>query len=138
MNNTWTTWAADQPQLSRSTQTLLAELLGPLTPSTSVAVDAATVPPSALSPRMAARLAEVVGGDRVHVDDRVRAEHSGGQSYVDIVRRRHGDAAAAPDAVVTPPDADAVLRLLEVCTAERIAVVPWGGGTSVVGGLDAE
>ena len=35
-----------------------------------------------------------------------------------------------------PADAAALRRLLEVCAAEGIAVVPFGGGTSVVGGVE--
>ena len=43
---------------------------------------------------------------------------------------------AAPDAVVMPADAEALRRVLDVCAAEGIAVVPFGGGTSVVGGVE--
>ncbi|HEX7293709.1 MAG TPA: FAD-binding oxidoreductase, partial [Solirubrobacterales bacterium] len=43
---------------------------------------------------------------------------------------------AAPDAVLAPADADAVRRILGVCAAEGVAVVPFGGGTSVVGGIE--
>ena len=48
---------------------------------------------------------------------------------------RRGDATDAPDAVVGPASHDEVLAVLALCAAERIAVVPFGGGTSVVGGL---
>src|SRR3954471_22457958 len=137
MTATWTTWAGKQPRLDRSTLTMLEHLLGPLTPTEAASIEAATVRRSALPEEALARLRDVLGTDGVLVDDRSRAEHSGGQSYADIVRRRRGDTSAAPDAVLLPADADAVQRALEVCTAERITVVPWGGGTSVVGGLDA-
>jgi alkyldihydroxyacetonephosphate synthase len=137
MTESWTTWADDQPTLSRSTLTMLEQLLGPLTPHNATPIEAATVRPSALPAATVTRLIDVLGPDGVLVDDRSRAEHSGGQSYVDLVRRRHGDTAAAPDAVLLPPDAEAVARVLDVCSSERVAVVPWGGGTSVVGGLEA-
>ncbi|HET7312589.1 MAG TPA: FAD-binding oxidoreductase [Mycobacteriales bacterium] len=137
MTHTWTTWADDQPTLSRSTLGLLEQLVGPLTPSVSAPVEQARLQPSALPEAARSRLAATLGDDGVLVDDRSRAEHSGGQSYVDIVRRRHGDASAAPDAILLPSDAAAVARVLEICTDEHVAVVPWGGGTSVVGGLDA-
>ena len=42
----------------------------------------------------------------------------------------------APDAVLLPGDEDEVEKILEFCSRHRIAVVPFGGGTSVVGGLD--
>jgi alkyldihydroxyacetonephosphate synthase len=137
MTSTWTTWAGEQPRLHGSTLTMLQRLLGPLTPGDAAAIESAEVRPSSLPADALLRLREVLGDDGVLVDDRSRAEHSGGQSYADIVRRRRGDTSAAPDAVLLPADAAAVGRVLEVCSAARVAVVPWGGGTSVVGGLDA-
>src|SRR3954467_10529071 len=137
MTSTWTTWAGDQPRLGGPTLTMLQRLLGPLTPDEAAPIEAAVVRPSALPETAVARLREVLGPDGVLVDDRNRAEHSGGQAYADIVRRRHAETSAAPDAVLLPADASAVLRVLEVCSSERVAVVPWGGGTSVVGGLDS-
>jgi len=134
----WTAWADSQPQLPPAARSVLAARLGTLTPSAAVAVTEAAVRPSQLSSHALERLEHVVGADGLHVDDETRARHAGGQAYVDIARRRRGDAAAAPDAVVTPRNADAVGRVLQVCADENIAVVPWGGGTSVVGGLDAE
>src|SRR3954453_2629599 len=137
MDSTWTTWAGEQPRLGGSTLAMLQRLLGPLTPTEAAPIESAIVRPSALSQGALDRLCGALGTDGVLVDDRSRAEHSGGQSYADIVRRRRGDTSGAPDAVLLPADADAVQRALEVCTAERVAVVPWGGGTSVFGGLDA-
>jgi alkyldihydroxyacetonephosphate synthase len=52
------------------------------------------------------------------------------------VRLRSGRLEAAPDAVLAPADAEAVRRALEACAAEGVAVVPYGGGTSVVGGIE--
>src|SRR3954452_14649046 len=134
----WTAWADSQPQLPPAARSVLAARLGTLTPSAAVAVTEAAVPPSQLPSHALERLEHVVGADGLQVDDETRARHAGGQAYVDIPRRHRGDAGAAPDAVVTPRNADAVGRVLQVCADENIAVVPWGGGTSVVGGLDAE
>src|SRR4051812_48312947 len=137
MTATWTSWAGEQPRLDRSTLTMLEHLLGPLTPTEPAPIETATVRRSALPQGALHRLRDVLGDDSVLVDDRSRAEHSGGQSYADIVRRRRADTSAAPDAVLLPGDAEAVQQALEACSAERVTVVPWGGGTSVVGGLDA-
>jgi alkyldihydroxyacetonephosphate synthase len=62
--------------------------------------------------------------------------HAAGSGYLDLVRLRGGRLDSAPDAVLLPADADAVARLLEICAAEGIAVVPYGGGPSVVGGVE--
>ncbi|HTW18932.1 MAG TPA: FAD-binding oxidoreductase [Mycobacteriales bacterium] len=80
---------------------------------------------------------EALGAAGVLDDDETRARHAGGQAYLDLVRRRSGDAADAPDAVLLPPTTAAVADVLSICSRERVAVVPWGGGTSVVGGLSA-
>ena len=134
----WTAWADSQPALPAAARSVLEREVGPLTPSVAVAVTEATVPPSQLSRHVVERFKQVVDQEALKLDDETRARHAGGQAYVDIARRRRGDAGAAPDAVVRPRDAVTVSRVLQVCAEEGVAVVPWGGGTSVVGGLDAE
>jgi alkyldihydroxyacetonephosphate synthase len=135
---TWTTWADTQPTLPPAARDVLARELGALTPSTAVPLSAVTPAPSRLRREVVERLKTAVDQDGLHVDDKARALHAGGQAYVDIARRRRGDVSAAPDAVLTPADTAAVTRVLQICAEESVAVVPWGGGTSVVGGLDAE
>jgi alkyldihydroxyacetonephosphate synthase len=137
MATSWTTWADDQPELSRGVLSLLENQLGALTPNEAVAISEARVPPSALPDAARRRLEETLGRDAVRVDEESRAAHAGGQAYTDLVRRRAGDAGNAPDAVLLPSDAAGVAAVLRICTDEHVAVVPWGGGTSVVGGLTA-
>ncbi len=83
-----------------------------------------------------AALIEAVGEANVFasIEDRVR--HATGCGYADLARLRLGRLDSAPDAVLLPSDADVVKRVLEACAAEGIAVVPYGGGTSVVGGIE--
>jgi alkyldihydroxyacetonephosphate synthase len=50
---------------------------------------------------------------------------------------RRGAVDAAPDAVVYPDDAESVARILRTAAELAVAVVPYGGGTSVVGGVEA-
>ena len=97
--------------------------------------DVALAPP-ALAPEVRARLADIAGADGVRDDLPARVVHAAGKSYPDLVRQRAGAPADAPDAVVAPASHEAVRAVLELCAAERVAVVPFGGGTSVVGGLD--
>jgi alkyldihydroxyacetonephosphate synthase len=65
-----------------------------------------------------------------------RALHAHGSSYLDVVRALRGDFPHLPDVVVRPDDEAGVLRALERADAEDLAVTPFGGGTSVVGGVD--
>jgi len=81
-------------------------------------------------------LVEAVGEENVFVDEEDRLRHAVGRGYVDLARLRSGTLEAAPDAVVMPRSASALKRVLEVCAAEGVAVVPFGGGTSVVGGIE--
>jgi alkyldihydroxyacetonephosphate synthase len=67
----------------------------------------------------------------------VRLNHALGQSLPDWLRLRYGRIEAAPDGVAFPESADEVRQLLAYAAAAGAAVVPYGGGTSVCGHLDA-
>ena len=101
-----------------------------------VPLDEVGVAQSRLPDAARAALTEVVGADRVDDSREARIRHSAGRSYPDLIRLRAGDAAVAPDAVVSPADHDEVAEVLEACADQRVAVVPFGGGTSVVGGVE--
>jgi alkyldihydroxyacetonephosphate synthase len=62
-------------------------------------------------------------------------QHAAGRGYPDLVRLRAGEPEGAPDAVVYPSGHEQLRALLELCGRSAIAVVPFGGGTSVVGGV---
>jgi len=81
-------------------------------------------------------LVEAVEEENVLADDEDRLRHATGRGYVDLVRLRNGALEAAPDAVLMPRSVSVLQRVLEVCAAEGVAVVPFGGGTSVVGGVE--
>src|SRR5205823_6499442 len=68
-------------------------------------------------------------------DHAARVLHAGGKGYPDLVRMRAGEPEGAPDAVLLPADSEHVQRLLAACERASLAVGPFGGGTSVVGGL---
>jgi alkyldihydroxyacetonephosphate synthase len=135
----WHGWGdpSQRHGLPEAAERFLAEELGPLERRTPpVPIADVRVGACALTDAQRSALAAVVGAGHVRDDRRTRIEHAGGRSYPDLVRRRAGDAVAAPDAVVYPRDHAEVAQLLEVCVAERLAVVPFGGGTSVVGGVE--
>jgi alkyldihydroxyacetonephosphate synthase len=81
-------------------------------------------------------LVDAVGADNVFTGAEDRLRHSSGRGYVDLARMRGGELEAAPDAVLMPADAGALRVVLDICASEGIAVVPFGGGTSVVGGVE--
>jgi alkyldihydroxyacetonephosphate synthase len=102
-----------------------------------VALEQVRLPDSRLDATVRGRLAGVVGEEHLHDDRAARVGHAAGRSYPDLVRLRTGELAGAPDAVVEPGSADELRALLAACAETRVAVVPFGGGTSVVGGVDA-
>ncbi|WP_225823422.1 FAD-binding oxidoreductase [Streptomyces naphthomycinicus] len=65
-----------------------------------------------------------------------RAAHAHGKAFRDVVRNLHGELRHVPDLVARPRDERDVTDLLDWCSREGIAVVPFGGGTSVVGGVE--
>jgi alkyldihydroxyacetonephosphate synthase len=108
-----------------------------LTAPGEAAVPDVALPPCAVSDLAWTALAEAVGADELDDSAEVRLRHAGGKSYLDLVRHRRG-AVSAPDVVVTPGTHAEVLAVLEACSRYHLAVVPFGGGTGVVGGVTPE
>ncbi|MFE2109630.1 FAD-binding oxidoreductase [Kitasatospora sp. NPDC059463] len=137
----WDAWGdpALAKELSADIKGLLAAALG-VTGDAAPGPDASEVVlrPCALSPDDLAALAAAVGETHVSTADADRLPRAGGKSTPDLLRRRSREPQDAPDAVVLPGDEDEIAALLAVCAERRIAVVPFGGGTSVVGGLEPE
>ncbi len=114
----------------------LAAALGPRFGSADLAIH----PPPDLeridlpAPRIAppATLATICTDDR-----RARAAHTYGKSYRDVVRGFHGELATPPDAVAFPRDEADVVALLDWCAGANVAALAYGGGSSVVGGVEA-
>ena len=67
-----------------------------------------------------------------------RARHAFGRSFPDLSRGFAGRFDPAPDLVAYPADEDAIWALFDFCSARRLALLPCGGGTSVVGGVEAD
>jgi alkyldihydroxyacetonephosphate synthase len=101
-----------------------------------VALEEVRLPDPSLPRKAEPKLVLAVGREWVRSDRESRVTHAAGKGYADLVRLRAGDATSAPDAVVYPADAAEVRAVLDACASDRIAVVPFGGGTSVVGGVE--
>ncbi|WP_173010043.1 FAD-binding oxidoreductase [Mycolicibacterium sp. P9-64] len=134
--NAWGDPAAAKP-LSDGIRTLLEQALGVNgAPAAELAADQVRVRPSALSDAERAALVAIVGEQNCIVDDYGRLLRAGGKSTLDLLRRKDSGVQDAPDAVLLPADETAVAELLRYCANQGIAVVPFGGGTTVVGGVD--
>jgi alkyldihydroxyacetonephosphate synthase len=112
---------------------MLREELGEAEPARRVELDEVFLSPPRELP---VAIAEAVNPASVLTAHEHRLRRAAGKSYPDLVRLRSGRPGAAPDAVVMPGTAEQVARVLDACARERVAVVPFGGGTSVVGGVE--
>jgi alkyldihydroxyacetonephosphate synthase len=132
----WWGWGdpAIEPSLDAEARAALREWVGDLTPSPRRAeLDDFELPEAEPLPEA---LQAAIGPENVFASAEDRLRHATGRGYVDLVRLRSGHLAAAPDAVLLPDGPEALRQVLEVCTEEGIAVVPFGGGSSVVGGIE--
>ena len=143
----WWGWAPPTPggALSDGTLAILTERLG---------VDAAAarrpgaldtppaeppgesdLTPPALSGAALAAFAAAVPAGAVSQDPATRIAHAAGKHTPDLLRQRAGTPLALPDAVVRPGARAEIPAVLAACVAHGVAVVPFGGGSSVVGGV---
>jgi alkyldihydroxyacetonephosphate synthase len=65
-----------------------------------------------------------------------RLGHARGKAFRDVVRNLHGDVHHVPDLVARPRTEADVASLLDWCSSTGVSVVPYGGGSSVVGGVE--
>ncbi|WP_162795356.1 FAD-binding oxidoreductase, partial [Nonomuraea lactucae] len=136
----WSGWGdpARARELSEQVRALLRDLLGVRSPDApAVPLESVRLAPVALPAAHLEALGGVAGPEHVLTSPEARIRHTRGKSTPDLLRMRAGDGSDAPDAVVLPGSHEEVVALLGLCARERIAVVPFGGGTSVVGGLVA-
>jgi len=131
----WWGWGdpAVEPELDEAALAMLHERLGGLRNSPrATELEGFELPAAEPLPR---ELLDAAGEENVFtgVEDRVR--HATGCGYADLVRLRSGRLDAAPDAVLLPADGDRLQRILHACHGKNVSVVPFGGGTSVVGGV---
>jgi len=102
---------------------------GALEPQAPVPLESVRLaPPRVQAP---AKLAEICAQD-----DHARASHARGKSYRDVVAGFRGEFPHPPDVVFAPRSEDEVETVLEWCAGANVAAIPYGGGTSVVGGVE--
>ena len=126
----WNGWGDDtiEVPVGEGALRFLTQQLGPGTGPADASFEAvcAQLVPSRLPPH-----------PLVDTSPAVRLTHALGQSLQDWLRLRYGRIEAAPDGVAFPESADEVRELIRFAIDHGAAVVPYGGGTSVCGHLDA-
>jgi alkyldihydroxyacetonephosphate synthase len=133
----WSRWGdpAHAGPLSESAFGLVDAFIGT---TDTPAVDPADVRLSEpLDEALVAELGGIVGAEHVLTDHETRLHRTRGKSTPDLLRLRGGDGSDSPDAVVRPGTHEEVAAVIVWCEERHVALVPFGGGTSVVGGLVA-
>jgi alkyldihydroxyacetonephosphate synthase len=105
-------------------------------PTAPVALENVEIEPQSIPSNVLAGLREILGAQHVRDDHADRVAHAAGKGYPDLVRLRAGRPEGAPDAVLYPGSREQLRALLACCARDSLALIPFGGGTSVVGGVE--
>jgi alkyldihydroxyacetonephosphate synthase len=133
----WWGWGERYTEIPAGLITLLRDELGVgVAASPTPSPEVPTLAPSALEGDALLRELRAISEDEaVTTDGEARLRHAAGRSYLDLLSLRSGCVEAAPDAVIVPGDEAEIAAVLRACVRASCAVVPFGGGTSVVGGV---
>ncbi|WP_099223130.1 FAD-binding oxidoreductase [Mycobacterium persicum] len=131
----WWGWGDVEDALSQAETQALAERVAALLPGHDL-TDHQPPDPTALGlapPRITppASLAGLCSADPLD-----RAGHARGKAFRDVARNLQGRLDHVPDLIVRPRSEQDVVDVLDWCTREHVAVIPYGGGSSVVGGVE--
>src|SRR5690349_9578241 len=127
----WEDEALSSDQVSALGAAVAARLGSEVSARPAPSLSSLDLPPSRLTPPPA--LAEICA-----VDVESRASHTYGKSYRDVVRAFSGLLEHPPDVVARPRDEAEVVDLLDWCADTNAAAVPYGAGSSVVGGVECD
>ncbi len=105
--------------------------------SVPVAFEHLDIAEPSLSPALQAALEQALGGGPASTDALDRVVHARGKSLRDLVRHRRGELGRLPDVVVRPGDEDEVAAVLRAALDADAVLIPFGGGTSISGSLEA-
>ena len=81
-------------------------------------------------------LRSLLSPEQIRIDEDDRLAHAYGRSFRDLVRIRAGTVESAPDLVVYPGSHDEVVAIVGACHRHGAALMPFGGGTNVVGAVE--
>ncbi|MGO9973541.1 MAG: FAD-binding oxidoreductase [Solirubrobacteraceae bacterium] len=126
----------DKPELGPFIKEVLGLEVGRAT-SAPIRFEDLSVPEPSLPKDLRAGLVQGVTDAFVSVDSRDRVIHGRGKSLRDLVRQRRGDLPRLPDVVVYPGSEDEIAAVLRAAVTFDAVVIPFGGGSSISGSLEA-
>jgi alkyldihydroxyacetonephosphate synthase len=103
-------------------------------------VDLASIalPPTRAGAKLLAEIQAILGPDQISLQPLDRLQHSYGKSFPDLFRVRHGIVSRAPDAVLSPDSHEQVEALVRLAQKFDFCLIPFGGGTNIVGGINPQ
>jgi alkyldihydroxyacetonephosphate synthase len=135
MTRSWWGWGNVEDAVTGDERAVLTKRISALLPSADLTaheppdVSALDLPDPRVTPPKT--LADLCSTDRTD-----RAAHAHGKAFRDVVRNLHGEVRNPPDLVVRPQTEADVVDVLDWCSDAEIPVIPFGGGSSVVGGIE--
>jgi alkyldihydroxyacetonephosphate synthase len=126
----------DKPDLGPFIKEALGLEVGRVT-AAPIGFDALQIPEPSLPDDLRAALEQAVTAAFVSVDPLDRVVHARGKSLRDLIRQRRGDLPRVPDVVVRPGSEDEVTAVLRAAVTSDAVVIPFGGGSSISGSLEA-
>lgn len=107
------------------------------TPSITTEEAARLLPKQVVNAAFVADLMKVLRADQYKTDAESRLTHMVGKNYRDLWRARRGMINRAPDAIVLPHNHNDCVKLMDLCVKHNVVLIPFGGGTNVVGSIEA-
>ncbi len=96
------------------------------------------VPAPLIDDALREKLRNIVGEKYLHDDDETRVVHCYGKGVRDLMRIRRGDLGRIPDVVLYPADEDEIIQIMETVVDADAVLIPFGGGSNIVGALEAQ
>ncbi|MCU1596361.1 MAG: FAD-binding oxidoreductase [Glaciihabitans sp.] len=105
-------------------------------PQSVAAFSSISVPKSQASAAFVKQFSAIVGAENATTDDESRVVHTFGKSVRDLIRVRAGDFPRTPDIVLYPADEAEVKQIVDAAVAANAVIIPFGGGSNIVGSLE--
>jgi len=96
------------------------------------------LPPTRAGTKLLDEIRTILGPDQISLQPLDRLQHSYGKSFPDLFRVRNGIVSRAPDAVLFPDSHEQVESLVKLAQKLDFCLIPFGGGTNIVGGINPQ
>jgi len=142
MKTKWNGWGEKNITYRLKNSAIFSDFLknnfGELKFRPSIPFDPESLRSSRLDVESTEKIKSIVGTDNLSLDALDRTVHSYGKSYYDLIRLRSGLIKNPTDGVAYPETEEEVIELLQYATEKGIAVIPFGGGSTVVSGVEPD